>query len=358
MLVLAAAALLLVWGGWQTLRTPVDVFPDLTAPAVTVVAEVHGMAPQEVEKLVTSPIEAAMNGAAGVRRVRSNTTVGLAVITVEFDWDTDIYKARQIVTEKLQTARSQLPPDIPPPVLAPITSVMGEVMFIALLSDKHDPMALKTAADWVVRRRLLAVPGVAQVMPIGGLTKQYQVQVHPGRLAAYGLSTKQVIEAVSQTNQSAGGGFYAENDQEFLIHGRGRVEAIEDIGQTVVARRDGVPVKVSDLGTVEIGPAPRRGTGSYRGQDAVILDIQKQPEANTLALTERLDTTIAEIEGSLPAACASKPTPFGKRTSSAWPSRTCRRRSATARFSSSPSCSCSWSAVAPPRSRCWRRRCP
>ncbi|MEQ9132918.1 MAG: efflux RND transporter permease subunit [Salinisphaeraceae bacterium] len=299
-LVLAAAALLLAWGGWQAFQTPVDVFPDLTAPAVTIVAEVHGMAPQEVEKLVTFPIETAMNGAAGVRRVRSNTTVGLAVITVEFDWDTDIYKARQIVTERLQTARSRLPPDVPPPVLAPITSIMGEVMFIALRSDQHDPMALKTAADWVVRRRLLAVRGVAQVIPTGGLTKQYQVQLRPERLSAYGIAVQKVIDAVGATNQSAGGGFYAENDQEFLIHGRGRVENIEDIAQTVVARRDGVPVKVSDLGSVKIGPAPRRGTGSYNGQDAVILGIQKQPEANTLELTERLDTAIEEIQASLP----------------------------------------------------------
>ena len=299
-LVLAVASFLLVWGGWQALRTPVDVFPDLTAPAVTIVAEVHGMAPQEVEKLVTFPIETAMNGAAGVRRVRSNTTVGLAVITVEFNWDTDIYRARQIVTEKLQTARSQLPPDIPSPVLAPITSVMGEIMFVALVSDAHDPMAMKTVADWTIRRRLLAVSGVAQVIPIGGLTRQYEVQLQPERLAAYRLTTGEVIDALGQTNQSAGGGFYAQNDQEFLIHGRGRVENVDDIRQTVVARRDGVPVKVSDLGAVEIGTAPRRGTGSYRAQDAVILGIQKQPGANTLALTERLDTAIADIETSLP----------------------------------------------------------
>lgn len=299
-LVLAAAAVLLVWGGWHAMRTPVDVFPDLTAPAVTVVAEVHGMAPQEVEKLVTFPIETAMNGASGVRRVRSSTTIGLTVITVEFDWDTDIYKARQIVTEKLQTARSQLPPDSPPPVLAPITSVMGEVMFVALQSDQHDAMSLKTAADWVVRRRLLAVPGVAEVIPIGGLTRQYQVQLQPERLAAFGLTTEQVITALGRTNQSAGGGFYAENEQEFLIHGRGRAESIEDIEQTVVSQRDGVPVLVRDLATVAIGAAPRRGTGSYRGQEAVILGIQKQPEANTLALTERLDSTIADIEASLP----------------------------------------------------------
>ena len=299
-LVLAAAALLLSWGTWQAFNTPVDVFPDLTAPSVTVVAEVHGLAPEEVERLVTFPIETAMNGAAGVRRVRSNTGVGLAVIIIEFDWQTDIYRARQIVTEKLQAARGELPPDIPPPTLAPITPVMGEVMFIALVSSAHDATTLKTAADWVLRRRLLAVPGVAEVIPIGGLTRQYQVRVAPERLAAYGVTLDTVIAAVSQTNTSASGGFVVENNQEFLIHARGRVQSVEDIAATVVTTRDGQPVTVRDLGTVQTGAAPRRGTGSYRGHDAVVLGIQKQPDANTLALTERLDATIADVQRSLP----------------------------------------------------------
>ena len=299
-LVLAAALVLLTWGAWQALRTPVDVFPDLTAPSVTVVAEVHGLAPEEVERLVTFPIETAMNGASGVRRVRSNTGVGLAVIIIEFDWQTDIYRARQIVTEKLQAARSELPPDIPTPTLAPITSVMGEVMFIALVSDQHDEMTLKTTADWLLRRRLLAVAGVAEVIPIGGLTRQYQVQVHPERLAAYNLTLESVIAAVGQTNTSASGGFVVENAQEFLIHARGRVQSVHDIAATVVATRDGLPIAVRDIGSVVSGPAPRRGTGSYRGQSAVVLGIQKQPEANTLALTERLDDTLADIQQSLP----------------------------------------------------------
>lgn len=175
--VLVGSALLLLWGVYETQRMPVDVLPDLTAPTVTVISEAHGMAPGEVERLITFPIETALNGAAGVRRVRSNSDVGLAVIIVEFDWNTDIYQARQIVAEKLQLARSSLPPDIANPVLAPIASVMGEILFIALESDQHDSLTLKTTADWVVRRRLLATPGVAEVIPIGGDTKQYQVQV-------------------------------------------------------------------------------------------------------------------------------------------------------------------------------------
>ena len=299
-MVLVVALGLLTWGSWQALNTPVDVFPDLTAPQVTIVAEVHGLAPIEVERLVTFPIETAMNGAAGVRRVRSNTGVGLAVVIVEFDWETDIYRARQIVNEKLQVASAELPKDIPPPVLAPVTSVMGEIMFIALVSESHDEMTLKTTAEWTVRRRLLAVPGIAEVIPTGGLTKQYQVQVQPERMAAYGLTLEQVIDAVRRTNQSTSGGFLVENQQEFLIHARGRVQSLEDIATTIVTKREGVPVLVRDLAEVKIAPAARRGTGSYKGQGAVILGIQKQPGANTLALTERLDATLEDIRGSLP----------------------------------------------------------
>ncbi len=168
LLVLAAAGLLMVWGGWSSLKAPVDVFPDLTAPSVTIVSEAHGMPPEDVERLVTFPIETAMNGAGGVRRVRSNTGVGISVVTVEFDWGPDIYRARQRVAERLQNVSRALPEELPPPVLAPVTSIMGEILFIALSSDQHSEMDLKTAADWQVRRRLLAVPGVAEVIPTGG----------------------------------------------------------------------------------------------------------------------------------------------------------------------------------------------
>ncbi len=298
--VLAGAALLLLWGGYETLRMPVDVLPDLTAPTVTVVGEAHGMAPEEVEKLITFPIETALNGAAGVRRVRSTTAVGLAVITVEFDWDTDIYQARQVVAEKLQLARNSLPPEVPAPVMAPITSIMGEILFIALHSDRHDSLVLKTTADWVIRRALLAVPGVAEVIPIGGDTKQYQVEVSPERLAAYGLTLDEVITAVANTNVNSSAGFYTASGQEFLIQGLGRVHQIEEIGEAVVAQRDRQPVLVRHLGRVKTGPALKRGTGSHNGKPAVILGIQKQPGANTLALTQRLDRTIAALQTSLP----------------------------------------------------------
>ena len=300
LLVLALAALLLVWGGWQALQAPVDVFPDLTAPAVTIVAEAHGMPPEDQEKLVTFPIETAMNGAGGVRRVRSTTGVGISVVTVEFDWGTDIYRARQLVSERLQNARAALPPDLPPPVLAPISSIMGEILFIALVSDVHDEMTLKTVADWTVRRRLLAVPGVAEVIPTGGQTRQYQVIASPERLAAHGVTLARLRDAVAEADRNASAGFVSENNQEFLIRGLGRARGIGDLEQAVVVTRDEVPVLVRDVARVVIGPAPRRGTGAYRRHAAVVLGIQKQPGVNTLALTERLDKVIENLQASLP----------------------------------------------------------
>ncbi|BAZ93716.1 silver efflux pump [Thiohalobacter thiocyanaticus] len=300
LLIFAAALLLLLWGGYESLRMPVDVFPDLTAPTVTVVTEAHGMAPQEVESLITRPIESAMNGASGVRRVRSSTGIGIAVIWVEFEWGTDIYQARQIVNEKLQLASSSLPQDLPRPVLAPVTSIMGEIMFIALHSDRHDPMQLKTAADWTVRPRLLAVPGVAEVIPNGGQTRQYQVRLDPVRLAAYEVSVDQVLEAAARTNHNVSAGFYVDGGQEVLIHGEGRVQGTEDIAETLVVRRDGQPVLIRDLGEVDIGPAPMRGTAGYNGKEAIVIGIQKQPNANTLELTERLDGVLGDLQASLP----------------------------------------------------------
>lgn len=228
--VVLGALLLLLWGGYETVRMPVDVFPDLTAPTVTVIVEAHGMAPQEVETLVTFPIETALNGASGVRRVRWSTGVGIAVIYVELEWGTDIYQARQIVAEKLQLARESLPPEIPPPALAPVASIMGEVMFIALASDRHSQMELKTTADWVLRRRLMAVPDVAQGISTGGDTRQFQVILNPTRLAAYNIAIDEVLTALRESNENASAGFYAEGGQEYLIHGIGRVQKPEDIG--------------------------------------------------------------------------------------------------------------------------------
>ncbi|VAX10326.1 Cobalt-zinc-cadmium resistance protein CzcA; Cation efflux system protein CusA [hydrothermal vent metagenome] len=299
--VIVGALLLLLWGAYETTRMPVDVFPDLTAPTVTIVTEAHGMAPKEVETLITLPVESALNGAAGVRRVRSNTQVGISVIYAEFEWGTDIYQARQIVSEKLQAVRSTLPPDIPPPALAPVASVMGDIMFIALKSDHHDAMELKTTADWTLRRRLLAVPGVAEVIPNGGQTRQFQVLVKPERLAAYRVGLDEVTDALRTTNQNSSAGFYTEGSQEYLIQGLGRVRSPADIGNTLVAVRGGEPVLVRHVAEVKIGPAPMRGSAAYNGEAAVVLGIQKQPDANTLELTERLDRVLANIQTSLPA---------------------------------------------------------
>ncbi len=298
--VLVGSLLLLLWGGYETLRMPVDVFPDLTAPTVTVVAEAHGMAPQELETLVTFPIETALNGASGVRRVRSSIGVGIAVINVEFEWGTNVYLARQVVAEKLQLVRGALPPEIPQPILAPVTSIMGEIMFIALTSDRHDEMELKTTADWTLRQRLLAVPGVAEVISTGGETKQFQVVLKPARLAAYGIAVDAVIEALSRSNENISAGFYAEGGQEFLIHGLGRVRSPADIADTLVAMRDNEPVLVKHIAEVRIGPALKRGAGAANGEPAVVIGIQKQPTANTLSLTRSIDAVLAEIQTALP----------------------------------------------------------
>ncbi|MDQ5887596.1 MAG: hypothetical protein QG667_885 [Pseudomonadota bacterium] len=298
--VLATAALLMLWGGFQASRMPVDVFPDLTAPQVVVVAEAHGMSPAEVENVVTFPIETALNGSPGVRRVRSISSVGLAVITVEFDWSTDVRQARQVVAEKLQLARATLPADMPPPQIAPAASVMGEIMFIALISDRHSGADLKSMADWTLRRRILSVPGVAEVLTIGGNEKQFQVTLNPERLAAYGISVDQVLRSLRETNQNVPAGFYKEGGQEYLIQGIGRIQHADEIGQTVVATRNGQPVMVRDLGTTGVGTAEVRGTGSHNGKPAVIFAIQKQPGANTLELTQRLDDTFAQLQAGLP----------------------------------------------------------
>lgn len=300
LLVLAAAALALAWGGWTASRAPVDVFPDLTAPSVTIVAEAHGMPPEEVERLITFPIETAMNGANAVRRVRSSTGIGISVVTVEFEWGTDIFLARQLVSERLQNARALLPTDLPPPILAPVASIMGEILFIALVSDQHDELALKTVADWQLRRRLLAVAGVAEVIPIGGATKQYQVVARPERLAAYGVTLGQLRDAVAAASRNASAGFVTENAQEFLIQGLGRARTIADIEQALVTQRDSMPVLVRDLAEVRVAAAPRRGIGAYKGASAVVLGIQKQPGVNTLELTARLDTVIADLGRMLP----------------------------------------------------------
>jgi CzcA family heavy metal efflux pump len=298
--VVIAALALTVYGALTTLRMPVDVFPDLTAPSVTVVTEAHGLAPQEVETLVTFPIETAVNGATDVRRVRSASAIGISIVWVEFDWGTDKYIARQIVNEKLQLVSAQLPPEVTP-TLAPISSIMGEILFIALRSDEHSPMEVREVADWTIRRRLLALPGVAQVVPIGGDVKQYQVRVDPARLGAFDVSLDQVAESLRESNRSSTGGFYVRGGQEALIRGVGRIGSAADLEQVVVAVRDDVPILVGQVADVEVGAAIKRGEGSSDAKPAVILGIQKQPGANTLELTDRIDKELDAIQATLPA---------------------------------------------------------
>jgi len=298
--VLLAAAIMLLWGGWTATRMQVDVLPDLTAPTVTLGTEAHGMAPQEVERLITQPVESSMLGAAGVRRVRSTSHVGLSLVHVEFDWDVPILQARQVVSERLQTAVASLPPGTPTPVMLPISSIMGEIMFVALESDTVSPMEVRAQADWEVRRRLLAVPGVSQVIPIGGEVRQYQVLLKADRLLATRLTAEEVAEAVKKSGESSSAGFLVHGGQEHLIHGIGRLQSAADLEQALVARRDGQPIRLRDIAEIKVGPALKRGEGSHNGKPAVILAIQKQPGANTLELTKRLDKVMDEIQTALP----------------------------------------------------------
>jgi len=301
LIVVIASALILLLGSVVTFRLPVDVFPDLTASTVTILADAHGMAPEEVETLVAFPVETAMNGATGVRRVRSSLATGLAVIWVEFEWGTDIFQARQIVAEKLQSVWSLLPPGMDPPVLAPVSSLMGEIMLIGVSSDSLSEMDLRSFADNILRRRLLAVSGVSQVIAIGGERKQYQVLAHPERLAAYGVSLDELKEAVGKANLNSTGGFFVTGGIEFIIRGLGRVQTLDDVRRAVVAVRDGSPILVEHVADVQIGGATRLGTSSVNGREAVILAVQKQPNANTLELSRRIDWMLQEMESLLPA---------------------------------------------------------
>jgi CzcA family heavy metal efflux pump len=300
LVVVVAAVVLLVWGVVQTTRTPVDVFPDLTAPTVTVIAEAHGMAPEEVETLVTFPIEAALNGAAGVRRIRSSTGAGIGLIWVEFDWDTDIYRARQTVSEKLQLAAPALPPGVEPPILGPISSVMGEIMFVAVQSDDHSAMEIRTLVDWTIRPRLLAVPGVSQVLPFGGERKTLQVDVDPAKALDRNIALAEVIEAVRQGNENASAGLLVEGPQEDIVRGIGRVRGPEDLAATTIRTVDGYPIALREVAQVQWAPAVKRGEGSFNAASAVVVGIQKQPAANTLELTRRIDAVLDDLDLALP----------------------------------------------------------
>jgi len=306
LIVLLTAILLMVAGISISLNLPVDVFPDLTAPTVTIMTEAHGMASEEVETLVTFPIESAVNGATDVRRVRSSSASGFSVVWVEFDWGTDIYVARQIVNEKIQTVSTSLPKGVDKPVLAPISSIMGEIMLIGLSIDENNnpqdftEMDLRSLADFDIRRRLLSINGVSQIIPIGGAVKQYQIFVSPEKLASYNITLNEVLQAAEESNENSSGGSYMDSGSEYLIRGIGRVKTIDDIKNSVVAVRNSVPVFMKDIADVQIGPAIKFGDGSLNSKSAVILTIQKQPETNTIELTKRIESSIDEIRQNLP----------------------------------------------------------
>ena len=298
--VLGAAVAFLFWGAYETTRVPVDMLPDLTAPTVTVLVEGHGMAPTDMEALVTFPIEAALNGASGVRRVRSATAVGISVIWVDFDWGEDIYRARQTVTEKLAVAASALPESVEPPLLAPVSSIMGEIMFVALESAAHTPLELRTTAEILIRRRLLATPGVSQVTVIGGERRQFEVLIDPERLADYGVALDTVEAALRSENRNTSAGFRLAGGQEYLIQGVGRLQDLDAIGETVIGVHDTRPILVSDVADLQVGASLKRGDSSHNGEPAVILGIHRQPGVNTLALTRELEDVLDAIELDLP----------------------------------------------------------
>src|SRR5215212_10122760 len=299
-MVLAFSVLLLLGGLWTARSMPVDVFPDLTAPTVTILTEGRGMAPDEMEALVTFPLESAINGASRVRRVRSATALGIAVVWVEFDWGTDIFLARQVVAEKLALVGSTLPPQVDRPVLAPVSSIMGEILFFAISSDHDDPLALRTVADTVVRRRLLAVPGVSQITPIGGAERQFQVVAHPDQLRANSISLTELLDGVRGASQNTSAGVFTEGPQEYVLQAVGRVRTPGEIGESVVALRGGRSVLIRDLADVREGGALKRGEGSRSGTPAVIVGVQKQPGANTIELTARLDRELDTLQAELP----------------------------------------------------------
>ncbi len=298
-LILLAAGLLLLLGSVFTAGLPLDVFPDVSAPTVTVVSEAPGMAPEEVELLVTFPLESVLNGTPGVRRVRSVSAAGIAVIWVEFGWGEDTYRARQVVSERLQEAA--LPGNVDPPRLGPISSVMGEITFIAMTSETVSALELRRLAETVVRRALLALPGISQAVPIGGDVREFQVEADPIALAQRGITVDELVKALEDSSRSSAAGFHVDRGQEYLVRGLGRAGGAADLASTVLFVEDGVPVTVGDIATVRQGAEPQRGTASYKTRPAVILSIQKQPGANTLELTGEIDRLLAGLAESLPA---------------------------------------------------------
>jgi len=299
-MVLLAAVLLSISGLYIARTMNVDVFPDLTAPTVTILTEAHGMESEEVEKLVTYQLETAMNGSPNVRRIRSSSAAGISIVWIEFDWGTDIYRARQIVSERIPMVRENLPDGVGNPTMAPISSIMGEVLLLGITSDKLSAMELRTLSDWTIRPRIKAIGGIANVIVTGGDFKQYQVFADPEKLKFYDVSLPELLEKVAESNKNAPGGTLTQHGNQYIIKGNGRAYSIDELSEAVLKQVNGQTIKIKDVATVQIGSSDKIGDGSLDASPAVILTISKQPGVNTLDLTESLDIAIAELKNSLP----------------------------------------------------------
>lgn len=302
LVILVCALLLMIWGTYTAFNTDVDVFPDLNAPTVVIMTEANGMAPEEVERLVTFPVETAVNGAMDVRRVRSSSTTGFSVVWVEFDWGTDIYRARQIVSEKLAVLGESLPENVGKPTLGPQSSILGEMMILGLTADSTSLLDLRTIADWTIRPRLLSTGGVAQVAVIGGDIKEYQILLDPARMKHYGVGLNEVLDVCRNMNRNANGGVLYEFDNEYIIRGVLSTSKAEEIAQGVVKTVNEYPVTLGDISTVKIGgKSPKLGTASERTKPAVLITVTKQPDTSTEKLTEKLDEIVVDLRKNLPA---------------------------------------------------------
>ena len=303
-LVLVASVLLLIGGTYTAMHTEVDVFPDLNAPTVVIMTEANGMAAEEVEQLVTFPVETAVNGATGVRRVRSSSTIGISVVWVEFDWDTDIYLARQIVSEKLAVVSESLPANVGKPTLGPQSSILGEILIVGLTADSTSMLDLRTIADWTIRPRLLSTGGVAQVAVLGGDIKEYQVQLDPERMRHYGVTLSEVMNITREMNLNANGGVLYEYGNEYIVRGVLSTDKVDQIAKAVVRSNgvSGAPILLEDIADVQVGAKlPKLGTASERGKHAVLLTVTKQPATSTLELTDKLEASLQDLQKNLPA---------------------------------------------------------
>jgi Cu/Ag efflux pump CusA len=287
LLVIMSSSLLLIFGSYTASNMEVDVFPDLTAPTVVVLTEAHGMAPEEVELLVTRKIETSVNGSTSVRRVRSSSAAGISIVWVEFDWGTDIMIARQIVSEKLTALN--LPMGTGTPTMAPQSSIMGEIMLISVTADSTNLMDLRTMADWNIRPRILSISGVSQVVIIGGEYKQYQVLASPQKMKYYHVTLDELLTATKEASKNSSGGFINENSQEYVVTGIGRTNDTNVLGRSVIKVVNDVPIKIEDVAEIKIRPKVKIGDGSFKGKPAIIMTVMKQPNTNTLQLTDEID---------------------------------------------------------------------